>query len=259
MPRPKKGTVQYVAATAATPGHYKVRVTCADGSRPWFHLEASEASPKAEALARKQAAKLAERVEQLGVVANRNKRAFTGSTVSVWFESWIAHREARGLSSTRDDRGRFTHHVEPLIGAQAMAEVSRKDIEAAMVLALDTKVRAGSLSWKTAANVWAVITKMFKDSVRSKVPGLRVREDNPCSDVEGPDRGGQRSKAFLFPTELLKFAEADVVPLEWRRLVAIAVYLEARASDSRRSSGPTSTWSTARSTSTRRSAATLGT
>ncbi|MCA9644839.1 MAG: site-specific integrase [Myxococcales bacterium] len=111
-----------------------------------------------------------------------------------------------------------------------MAEVSRKDIEA-LVLALDTKVRAGSLSWKTATNVWAVITKMFKDSVRSKVPGLRVREDNPCSDVEGPDRGGQRSKAFLFPTELLKFAEADVVPLEWRRLVAIAVYLGARASE----------------------------
>lgn len=233
MPRQRTGTVAYVEATAATPGHYKARVTCADGSRPWIHLEPAERSAKAEARARKQAGELASRVRLLGVVAVEPRPTGTlkdGATVAAWFESWIAHRETKGLTSTRDDRGRFKLHIEPHIGHLPMPSVTRDDIQR-LVLALDTKIQAGELGWKTATNVWGVVTKMFKDSVASKLPALQVRRDNPCADVEGPDRGGAKSKAFLYPSELLTFAEAEAVPLEWRRLVVLAVYLGARTGE----------------------------
>jgi hypothetical protein len=66
-----------------------------------------------------------------------------------------------------------------------MKHVTRRDIEEVMQ-ALDEAVRKGELRWKTATNVWGVVTRMFKDACRSKVLGLRVREDDPAREVEGP-------------------------------------------------------------------------
>jgi len=151
-------------------------------------------------------------------------------TVAAWFSTFVADREARGLTSAHDDRGRFTNHIEPVLGALAMATLTRADIER-LVLALDTKVRAGELSWKTASNIWVLTTKMFSESVRSKVPGLRAREDNPCRDVAPPDRGIRKAKSYLFPSELLRLLECPDVTLRWRRAVAVSVYLGLRAGE----------------------------
>jgi len=150
--------------------------------------------------------------------------------VNEWFEVWATSRENKGLASVHDDRSRYKHHVKRVIGHRQMAKVTRAHVEE-IVESLDAKIHSGELSWKTAANVWAVVTKMFKDSSKSKVSALRVRSDNPTTDVEGPDRGGEKNKAFLYPSEYLKLAACERVPLLWRRLITVAVYLGVRAGE----------------------------
>lgn len=53
----------------------------------------------------------------------------------------------------------------------------------------------------------------------------------PCADVEGPDRGPDKSKCFLYPSEFTKLVNSDAVPLGWRRLVTLALYLGLRAGE----------------------------
>jgi integrase len=57
---------------------------------------------------------------------------------------------------------------------------------------------------------------------------LRVRSDNPCADVEGPDRGDTKAKQFLWPAMFLAFARDDRIPISWRRLLALSAYLYVR-------------------------------
>jgi len=94
-------------------------------------------------------------------------------------------------------------------------------------------VQAGTLSWKSARNIWGTATKMCKDASRSKVEAPRVRPDNPSAGVEGPGRGASTVKQYLYPSEFLQFVTCTKVPLEWRRAVAIAVYLFPRAGELR--------------------------
>ena len=143
---------------------------------------------------------------------------------------WVASRVAKGNTSTRDDKSRYETHVDPLIGDKRIAAVTRFEIEG-IVESLDGKVRADSLSWHTAWNVWAIVSKMFRDASMAKQRDLRVREDNPCERVAAPDRGVRRSKQFLYPSELLAVANCEDVALEWRRLIALAVYLFPRAGE----------------------------
>jgi hypothetical protein len=112
-----------------------------------------------------------------------------------WFERWSLERDSRGLASVKDDRGRFKVHIEPALGHLPMRDVDRRDIEV-LVGELDGKVREGKLAWKTAANVWMVVTKMFNDA-RSAKPAtrLRCRDDSPCDGVQAPDQGDNRANS----------------------------------------------------------------
>jgi integrase len=151
-------------------------------------------------------------------------------TVREWHKRWVASRVARGNTSTRDHKSRFETHVATLIGDKTMALVTRSDVEG-VVEALDGKVCAGKLSWHTAWNVWAVVSRMFRDAANAKQRDLRVRDDNPCANVAPPDRGIRRAKQFLFPSELVALMGCEAIALEWRRLVALAVYLFPRAGE----------------------------
>jgi len=99
------------------------------------------------------------------------------------------------------------------------------------VEALDGKVRAGTPSWHTAWDAWAVVAKMFRDAATAKQRDLRVREDNPCANVAPPDRGVRLAKQFLYPSELLALLACEDVVIEWSRLIALAVYLYPRAGE----------------------------
>jgi integrase len=151
-------------------------------------------------------------------------------TVREWHARWVASRVAKGNTSTRDDKSRYETHADALIGDKPVAAVTRDDVEG-IVESLDAKVRAGTLSWHTAWNAWAVVAKMFRDAAMAKQRDLRVREDNPCANVAPPDRGVRLAKQFLYPSELLALLACGDVALEWRRLIALAVYLYPRAGE----------------------------
>lgn len=197
------------------------RVTLPGGSRRVIPFKEPLPDDRAKALA----ATLARRAREAGYVP-----ADTTETVAEWSERWLEEREGRGLTSTKDDKSRLKLHVLPTLGTLSMGMVTRNDVEG-LVEVLDGKVRAGTISWKTARHAWALVTRMFRDAKASKKRDLRCREDNPTTDVEGPDRGVRKSKQFLFPSELLALVACERVPQHWRRLFAVAVYTGARAGE----------------------------
>lgn len=224
MPKPLTGTIVWAG------DHWKARVRMKDGSRPWVHLPPE----LSEAQARDRAKRLARVARDRGVL-----KLTAGTTVNhptetlaAWCERWLASREERGYTSVVDDRGRLTAHVLPLFGTRYIREITPAHMED-LVAHLDAKVRRGECSWKTARNVWGVVTKMFSDACRSKNRALRVREDNPCTNVAAPDRGVHKIKVFLYPSEFLTLVSCEAVPLVFRQLFAVAVYLYARSGELR--------------------------
>lgn len=131
-----------------------------------------------------------------------------------------------------DDRGRLRKWVFPLWRDKPIAGLVRADVET-LVEDLDARARAEELSWKTASNVWGLVTKALADSCKSKVRSLRMRESNPATDVEGPERGAKKSKVYLYPSEFLRLVACEDVPLRWRRIFTLAVYLYVRAAEER--------------------------
>jgi integrase len=58
-----------------------------------------------------------------------------------------------------------------------------------------------------------------------------VREDNPADNVRGPDRGGDRSGPYLFPSEFLDLAACNGVDLHRRQIYTLAAYLYLRGGE----------------------------
>jgi integrase len=121
-------------------------------------------------------------------------------------------------------------------GQLPIASVRREHIEM-VVHSLDRdqlKPRAQhGISWKSAACIWGLVTKAFDDACRAKDLTLRVRHDNPCEKVRGPDVGTERGKSILYPDELLAVWRHPEIPLRWKRMIAIAVYTALRSSELR--------------------------
>jgi len=168
------------------------------------------------------------RVRDLGAVPAESRE-----TVNEYATRWLEAREGR-VASVRDNRGHLTLHVLPTIGTLEMGKVGREDIER-VVSALDAKVRAGSMSAKTASNVWGTLSKVFDDATNAKpAEGLRCLQRDPTDGVRGPDDdSADKLLQFLYPSEFYAFVSCDDVPLAWRRNVAIAVYLALRDGEQR--------------------------
>lgn len=204
---------------------WRVRVKI-NGTREWKPLPA-EVRTEAEAKA------VGARMVQLiraGIARKREDLTAPEGEPSVsWGDRWFADRERRGLQ-VKVDRGRLRKWVWPVFGARPMGELTRGEIEA-LVRALDEHVRAGRLAWKSASNVWGLVTKMCRDACSSKNPALRVRTDDPCRGVQGPDRGQAKELAYLHPIEAARLLECERVPVRWRRLYALALYIGLRAGE----------------------------
>jgi integrase len=153
-----------------------------------------------------------------------------GPTVAEWGAKWLDERERRGLASVRTDRGRWSKWIEPQIGALHMAAVTTEDLER-LVQYLDGAVQGGELAWKTARNVWGLVSKAFDDAAHGKTLDLRVRRDNPAEPVRPPDEGPARGKQFIYPSEFLQLMACERVPYRWRRLIALQIYCYGRAGE----------------------------
>lgn len=102
-----------------------------------------------------------------------------------------------------------------------------------LVRRLDEKVSDENtrFDWKTALNVWGLVTKFCADLAESKDPKIRIRKSNPAAGVRGPDRGDRAVKQWLYPSELQKLLDCDRVPVSRRRRWALLVYFFARAGE----------------------------
>jgi hypothetical protein len=215
------------------------RLHLVDGSRPWRHGPPAPNSANARLRAEEKAAE-----EQRDAIANgllgsdfglgpRQPRKppidlQPGETMDRWIDAWLASRRAKGLTSVRENAAHYAKHIAPAMKDRHVREWTSDDMRR-LASALDSKVQAAKISWKTAWNVWATASRICRDASASKLDALRCRPDNPARDVEGPDHGAEKSKQFLYPSEWLTFGRCEGVPLAWRRNVALAIYLFPRA------------------------------
>jgi integrase len=235
MSRARTGTVWYDEAR----GCWAYRLTLSDGSRsPAVYIDTLTArSPNAKKRAVEVAAERSQVAAEkkltaadFGIKPRAKASAPEGETVSQYFERWLTARERRGLRSTRDDRGRYEKWVAPALGGRPVAGVTRPELKE-LVRSLDEAVQRRELSWKTATNVWGLVTKLFSDACAAKEKELCVRDDNPCSGVRAPDRGGERAGAYLFPSEATRLLGCPGVPLHLRQIYALAIYLYVRGGE----------------------------
>ncbi len=234
-PRPKRsGTIfRYAPPKPGEElGHYVVRCSAPDGTRPLFHLDPSPESEQDRQRALDNAKTITDELFTRGEgAAPRNERkrraAEAVDDCATWFETWINDRKARGYTSTRDNEAHYREHIVPALGPKHVRHWTRDDMRG-LSLALDRKVQAKALSWKTALNVWGTATKMCDDATESKNDELKCRDENPALRVRAPDRGEDPEAQFLYPSEFLKFVSCAEVPHRWRRLVAVAIYTYGR-------------------------------
>lgn len=224
--RPASGSIEW------RKDHWRIRVRLADGSRQSYELDPGVSEEEARKLA-KEMAELARKEGRIARPAQSTievRAKPDAESAREWSRRWLDYREERGLESVPDDRARLRDHVLDIIGDIAMAEVTEDHIRD-VVYSLDTKVGKGELAWKTASNVWVLIRKMFKDACSAKRRDLRVRKDDPTENVEPPERGEEKARTYLYPSEFMQLVGCKKIPVEWRRLYAMAAYTLSRAGE----------------------------
>jgi|GEM_PF-2691163 len=240
------GTVEWVAREGV-PGYWRAAVTFPKGptrpkrERHWFRLDAGEVRSEAAARARAlqlnalaRAGRLSPPAEALPTARARpwdeipDKTPGGLETVKGWSKRWSEERARRGWKSVRADDARLRTWVWPRLGGIAMVHVQRSQIETVSEW-LDDQVLEEKLSWKTALNVWSLLSKLFHDAAHGKPRALRVRalQGDPTENVAPPDRGARKGKQFLYPSEFDRLLRCDAVPLEARQVYAVAVFLYA--------------------------------
>lgn len=205
---------------------YSVRVRFADGKRKWIALPKGLSHREAEARAQEIAASARTQtsIEAVRAIAK------PGETFGEWSDRWLMHREAQGLESVRDDRSRLKTHVLAILGPVQMRAISVGHIEDVRDR-IDSKIKSGELSWKTGQNVWTIVRAVFRDARSSKNRALRVRQDDPCSGVAPPEHGDAKAKQYLYPSEFLQLVSCEEVPIRWRVVFTLSVYLAVRAAE----------------------------
>ncbi len=256
MGRVAKGTVRLLKAEHPKPGRDKqwhAKWTRDDGSRTeWLPLDPRiehgpccvVSDPKCEH--RQQA-------EACAASMAPDVRSAKGEaeTVGKWFERFHAAKEAKGLATVGEMRGRARKWILPGIENKPMRDgsVTRADCEA-IVARLDRAQAAflkhgpgdGRLSPSTTANVWGDFAHACDEAVTAKDASLRVLTVNPAKDVRGPEAGDDREGPILYSDELvalLRGVAAEVpggkrtpdVPLYRRQCYAMAVYTKGRSSE----------------------------
>jgi integrase len=235
------GTIDWRRGPGAREPHWHVRLSLANGKRsPWIALDPNIKEHDREG-AKACAKLLSDEARAEGLVHG------DAETVGSWFKRFHEHKEARGLSSVADMRGRASKWIFPGLEFKAMREVTREDLEA-IVRRLDKAILAwqeadgergeGKLSTSTAANVWGDLVHAFDEAVRSKDTSLRVLEVSPAALVRGPETGIDREGPILYSDEIelllrgkaVEPGAADV-PLYRRRVYAGSIYTMTRRSE----------------------------
>jgi integrase len=220
--RPPTGSIEWADDAKTIP--VGVRISKATGKRRFIRLDPGTTREEALALAPVLAARARHAVDAGG-----------GETVSEYAGRWLLERERRGIGTVGHDRGRLRKHVLPILGPLDVRRFGREDVER-VVEDLDRKIvldvdHDEHLAWKTASNVWGLVTRMCKDMVDAKRRDLRVRDDYPAARVRPPERGEAPSKQYLYPSEFLRLVCCKAIDPDFRTLYAAAVYTYARSNE----------------------------
>jgi integrase len=164
-------------------------------------------------------------------LAKHSTKDGTGETLGAYALRWLASRAPR---TAKDNRSHIEHHVEAVIGYVPMQHLTSTHGDE-LVAALDEKIKDGTISAKTAKNVWGTVGRMLRDAAHAKPhTGLRCLEANPFRDVQPPERSRTKQALnFLYPSELLALLSHPRVPAHWKRNVSIAVFLGLRDGEQR--------------------------
>lgn len=236
--RRRTGTLE-PATDSVGRGYWRAKVRLRDGSR--VRVDVPAGKRYSETAARDFIAWAQEQedlhgalyaAKQAGNAARASGLSSSNDDADRWFDAWLAARKEKGLTTTPDNAAHYRLHIRPALAAKHVRDWTSADLRG-LVATLDVKIASGEVSAKYADNIWGTATKMVGDAMKSKVAALRVRDDNPARDVLGPDRGEEKAKQFLYPSEFLQLVACADVPLRWRRAIVLAVYLYPRAGELR--------------------------
>jgi integrase len=138
---------------------------------------------------------------------------------------YLATREK--LASYRAEDIWWEKYILPHLGEHDVSTFGPDPIRE-LVADLDARVEREEISWKTADNVWVVVKAFCKALCSSKSRAIRVRKDNPTDKVEGPDRGVEKTKQWLYPRELHALCAYPETDLELARFCFVSVALVLR-------------------------------
>lgn len=145
-------------------------------------------------------------------------------------DRWFEERVGRGLTSVPADKGRWRKWIKPMLGAIPTTQMGREHLER-LVASLDKAVAEKRIRWKTATNIWGVVTSMMSDACESKLAALRVRTTNPCLEVRGPTRGAELALAYVYPVEAEALLGAPKISLRYLSIYALALFAGLRAGE----------------------------
>lgn len=138
-------------------------------------------------------------------------------TVTRFSKQWLASREAKGITTVGDYRGRLRLHILPHIGSMRLDAVRPEHITA-VVAAMAAKK---DLAPRTQRNVYFTMHAMF----RRAVP--RLIEVNPCSlqEEDLPRKKDAdpewRATAVFSREEVVQLLTAECIPLDRRVFYAV--------------------------------------
>jgi integrase len=247
MARKATGTVVYEPADPAKgiEGHYRARITLADGSRPWIDLDPGPKSPKAEESARGKAAHWTERARAEGRTradfAMRSGAEPTspapGETWNDWHVRYLEAHEALG-KQTREMKGAGRKWLSDRIGMKPMTSIRREDV-VAIRDGLTRAVLASEITAKRAMNIWsdlvsAPFSRAFTDDdPRYSAVRMGPASANPATGIKPPVTKAQldedaRARQPMYPHEFAQLMACAAVPPAAKRIYALAVFLYAR-------------------------------
>ena len=244
MARARTGSVE--AFTAADGSiYYKARIRLADGSRVRVDIPSKHAGDEQSraryALARQQLE------DEKGAELKKRERAAAkhaaalapraNETVARWLvDRYVPAYEANGKES-RDVVYAFRGWVLPTIGSRPIGALTI-DHARAVRAGLRDGVAAGKIKTKRACDLWSIFVTAMGRAFTDDDPSYEAAKvadasKNPCAALKPPYTGEQiaeseRERQWLRPREFDKLMRCDAVPVEWRRLHAIACGLYLR-------------------------------
>lgn len=154
--------------------------------------------------------------------ARQSGAAHELETVDAWHARYLAGHEC-GATHARLVAYQWGKWVSPVIGARPVRELTRDHVEDVRD-ALDAAIARGVMAPATARNVWSMVTSAMRAASASKDRSLRVHAAPLHFGVLPPTSGESRARPWLYPREWARLVACATVPLEWRRVYAVALY-----------------------------------